>query len=319
VFLNTLRSPHVGPSTFVLDQQDENGRLLGLAQVRIRPGRPERDIVFMAPALETGNGSHAIWQRLLNYLCVQTAEMGALRVYARLPLQSEESQLFKAVGFQEYGQEEIYQLDQGVDRTKITPSLELRPQQPSDGWGLQKLYATLTPRPVQNAEGLAQGQWELPHRRWGEQGRRQGYVWEVGGELLAALHIRAGKRGYWIRTLLHPSVLEDSEALCQAALKLTTAKPHLPVYFTYRQYEAGWSHTLLDLGFAPLTSQMLLVKSMTVRVRKKSSQLLPVLEAAPTEGAAQTIMTRVELKQPTRPPNGHPASKHKHTTFIFLL
>jgi hypothetical protein len=319
VFLNTLRSPHVGPSTFILDQQDENGRLLGLAQVRIRPGRPERDIVFMAPALETGNGSHAIWQRLLNYLCVQTAESGAFRIYARLPLQSEESQLFKAVGFLEYDQEEIYQLDQGVDRTKINPNLELRPQQTSDGWGLQKLYATLTPRAVQNAEGLAQGQWELPRRRWGEQGRRYGYVWEAGGELLAALHIRAGKRGYWIRTLLHPSVLEDSEELCQAALKLTAARPQLPVYFTYRQYEAGWAHTLLNLGFQPLTSQMLLVKSMTVRVRKKSSQLLPVLEAAPTESAAQTIVSRMETQQPGQPKNGHTVANHKHTPFISLL
>jgi hypothetical protein len=210
-------------------------------------------------------------------------------------------------------------LDQGVDRTKINPNLELRPQQTSDGWGLQKLYATLTPRAVQNAEGLAQGQWELPRRRWGEQGRRYGYVWEAGGELLAALHIRAGKRGYWIRTLLHPSVLEDSEELCQAALKLTAARPQLPVYFTYRQYEAGWAHTLLNLGFQPLTSQMLLVKSMTVRVRKKSSQLLPVLEAAPTESAAQTIVSRMETQQPGQPKNGHTVANHKHTPFISLL
>jgi hypothetical protein len=102
-------------------------------------------------------------------------------------------------------------------------------------------------------------------------------------------------------------------------LKLTAARPELPVYFTYRQYEAGWTQTLLDLGFKPLTSQMLLVKSMTVRVRTKSSQLLPVLESAPTESAAQTIVSQVELHQPSRLPETHPAVKHKHRTFTLLL
>ncbi len=102
--LNSVLSPRSGPSTFILDQRDENKKLVGLAQMRIRPGRPERDVVFISPSLDAGNGSHAIWQRLLTHLCVQTAERGSLRIYARLPLQSEELQLFRNVGFIEYGQ-----------------------------------------------------------------------------------------------------------------------------------------------------------------------------------------------------------------------
>ena len=46
----------------------------------------------------------AIWQRLLTHLCVQTAERGSLRIYARLPVESDELQLFRNVGFLEYGQ-----------------------------------------------------------------------------------------------------------------------------------------------------------------------------------------------------------------------
>lgn len=296
VLLDAFFSAGAGPSTFILDQPDENGKLLGLAQVHARPGRPERDVVFMSPSLDTGNGSHAIWQRLLNHLCVQTAERGGLRIYARLPLQSEELHVFKNVGFLEYGQEDIYQLDTSVNRANITASIQLRPQQSSDGWGLQKLYATLTPRAVQNAEGLAQGQWAITHRRWGEQGRRRGYVWEVGGEIAGALHIRAGKRGYWVRTLLHPDALENAEELCKAALKLTARKPQLPVYFAFRQYEAGWQHILPALGFNPLTSQMLVVKSMTIRVREKTAGLISAaLEASPPEGAAPSMITRTKI------------------------
>lgn len=317
VLLGSFFSSGTGPSTFILDQQDEHGKLLGLAQVRTRPGRPERDVVFMAPSLDTGNGSHAIWQRLLNHICVQTAEHGGLRVYARLPLESDELQLFKNVGFLDYCQENIYELDQALNRAAVNSTLPLRPQQASDGWGLQKLYATLTPRAVQNAEGLAQGQWALTHRRWSEHGQRNGYVWEIGGELLGALHLRAGKRGYWIRTLLHPDALDNADDLCRAALKLTANKPQLPVYFAFRQYEAGWQHILPTASFKPLTSQMLVVKSMTVRVREKRSTLARALEAGPTEGAASSMITRTKMI--SHPSKSRHRKRHHHIRPTLML
>lgn len=119
VLLDSIFAPREGPSTFILDQPEENGKILGLAQMRSHPGRPERDVVFMSPSLDTGNGSHAIWQRLLTHLCIQTAERGGLRVYARLPAQSEELQLFKNVGFLEYAQENFYRLDPATNRSRI--------------------------------------------------------------------------------------------------------------------------------------------------------------------------------------------------------
>ncbi|MCK6630014.1 MAG: hypothetical protein L6R45_33170 [Anaerolineae bacterium] len=319
VLLDSILAPHAGPSTFILDQQDEHGTSLGLAQMRTRPGRPERDVVFMAPALTTGNGSHAIWQRLLAHLCIKTAEQGSLRLYARLPGKSEELQLFKNVGFLEYGQEDIFQLDPGINRADGSAGLNLRPQQLSDGWGLQKLYTTLAPRAVQNAEGLAQGQWSLGHRRWGEQGRREGYVWEVDGEILGALHLRSGKRGYWIRTLLHPDVLDQAEALGRAALRLTEARPYLPVYFALREFEAGWRSILPSLGFKPLTSQTLVVKHMAVRVRKAVPALIPALEQTPTEGAATTVMSPIEMAQTQSTPKHRRVrqSDHQILTLIF--
>ena len=318
VLIKTMLKPRTGPSTFILDQQDENGRQLGLAQMRNRPGRPEQDVVFMSPTLDAGNGSHATWQRLLAHLCVQTAERGSLRIYARLPLQSDELQLFKAVGFLEYGQEEIYQLGQPVNPQARQSALELRPQQPSDGWGLQKLYATLAPRAVQNAEGLAQAQWDLTPWHWGEQGRRTGYVWEANGEILAALHIRTGKCGYLIRTLLHPEALEQAEELAKAALSLTGVKPNLPVFFAFRQYEAGWQNVLPGLGFAPLTSQALVVKHMAVRVRQKSPVLMPALEKSPPEGAATSVISQADTAPVEGVHHHNQAQHYRHKTCILL-
>lgn len=317
ILLDSIFFPRSGPTTFILDQQDENGRLLGLAQMRPRPGRPERDVVFMSPGLETGNGSHAIWQRLLAHLCVQTAEQGGLRIYAHLPMDSDELQLFKNVGFLEYGAKDIYHLKETVNRVTLKSELELRPQQSSDGWGLQKLYATLAPRAVQNAEGLAQGQWALPSRRWADPGRREGYVWEVDGEILAALHVRTGKCGYLIRTLLHPDALDQAEALGRAALNLTSINPELPVYFALRQYEAGWRNVLPELGFEPLTSQVMVVKHMTVRVRGKTPGLIPALEKSSSEGAATGVI-HSELRRPAKSKNGRFRHRHKHNNLMLL-
>jgi hypothetical protein len=274
VILNSILYPRRGSSTFILTQQDDNIKQFGLAQMRARPGQPENDVVFISPSLESKNGSHAIWQRLLTHLCIQTAERGRLRIYAQLPMQSEELQLFKNVGFLEYGQKNIFSLKQYSRRAATPTAIKLRLQKQGDGWGLQKLYATLAPRAVQNAEGLAQGQWGIAKNKWGEQGHHTGYVWEVDGEIAAALHLKTGKKGYLIRTLLHPDVINEAEELGLAALNLTTARPHLPVYFAYRQYEAGWSNVLPRLNFEPFTSQTLLVKHLTVRMRDTSPALI---------------------------------------------
>ena len=294
VLIGSILSPQAGPSTFIIDQRDEQGRQLGFAQMRARPGRLERDVVFISPALNAGQGGHAVWQRLLTHLCIQTAERGNLRLYAGLPIDSEEFHIFKNVGFIAYGQEEIYELKPQARQNAQPTTLTLRPQQASDGWGLQKLYGTATPRTVQNVEGLAQGQWALPPRRWGEQGRRAGYVWEERGELLGALYVRTGKSGYWIRTLLHPEAVDEAEALGQAALNLIP-ETNLPLYFAIRQYEIGWRSVLADLGFQPYTSQTLVVKPMAVRIRKKSPIL--TLEKNPSEGAATTALSHSEVIQ----------------------
>ncbi len=302
VLIDSLLSPHAGPSTYILDQREEHEPAIGLAQMHIRPGRPERDVVFVSPALDTGNGSHAIWQRLLSHLAIQTADQGNLRLYAGLSLDSEELHLFKNVGFMPYCQEDIYHLTTAANLVETGAPLKLRPQHSSDGWGLQKLYGTLTPRSVQNAEGLAQGQWALTHRRWGEQGRRYGYVWELSGELLGAIYLRAGKRGYWLRTLLHPDAIDQATNLARAALRLIDRRGQKPVYFACRQYEMGWHTVLTDLGFKPFSGRVLVVKPMTVRIREKTPMLIPSLEKTPSESAATPVMTHVEMVQP--PSNG---------------
>lgn len=164
---------------------------------------------------------------------------------------------------------------------------------------MQKLYASLTPRQVQNAEGLAQGQWSTGRRNWAEPGRRDGYVWEEKGEIYGAVHIHSGKRGVWMRALLHPNALDQAEPLARAALELTSGKnATVPVYFALRQYEIGWRSTLIDLGFEPLTTQVLVVKPMAVRLNDKTHARMPALEKTSSEGAATTAISHADIVEP---------------------
>ncbi|MCS7259201.1 MAG: hypothetical protein NZ765_00260, partial [Anaerolineae bacterium] len=98
-----------GMHTCIVDHKDEDGGSRGLAQMRQRPSRHEYIITFMAPALRSGSGAHAIWQRLLSHLAVQAGEQGGQRLYAGLPDEGEEYQIFRHAGFVAYAQEIVYQ------------------------------------------------------------------------------------------------------------------------------------------------------------------------------------------------------------------
>ena len=71
------------------------------------------------------------------------------------------------------------------------------------------------------------------------------------------------------------------------------------------------------LGFEPLTSQVMVVKHMTVRVRSRSASLISALEKSTSEGAATGVI-RSELKRFTKPKNGRARPGVKHKIFMVL-
>jgi len=268
-----------------------------------RPGRPEYVVVFIAPPLNAGNGAHAIWQRLLTHLCVKAGELGGQRLYAGLPSEGEEYQIFRHVGFTAYAQEEVFEWVAKSSRIGEVESLPLRRQRSRDSWGLQQLYATVTPRAVQNAEGSAQAQWDLSRRGWGVYPQRRGYVWESHGEIWAALQIRSSRAGHWLRLLLHPDALDQADALVAAALSRVRCGPGQKLYCAVRTYEAGIQAALTAWGFRPVGSQTLVVKHTTVWAREPAAQLVPALEGH-TERPSPVPQSKV-LAARRQPGNGH--------------
>ncbi len=277
--VSSLPLSRTGTSTYLINHKEDNTYLFGLAQMRRRLGRPEHVVVFIAPALSTGNGTHAIWQRLLNHLSVKAGERGGQRLYAGLPIDGDEYQIFRHVGFTAYAQEEVFKLMTSPRGLQGVEPLPLRRQRSRDSWGLQRLYATVTPRAVQNAEGSAQSQWELVGRGWGRSHpRRQGYVWESRSEIWAAVQIRRSSAGDWLRMLLHPDALDQADRLVAAALARVRRAAGQEVYCAVRTYEAGIPSALTAWGFHLQNSQTLAVKHNTVWAREPAAQPVPALE-----------------------------------------
>ena len=265
-----------GVCTCIIDHKDENGRWLGLAQMQQRPRRPDYVITFLAPALSAGSGAHAIWQRLLAHLCVIAGERGGQRLCAGLPTESEEYQVFRHVGFAAYAQEDVFEWRPSAGHFDVKP-LPVRRQRVQDSWGLQQLYASITPRVVQSAEGSAQGEWDIARSVWPTATRRRGFVWESQGEILAAFQLRSSAAAHWLRLLLHPDLLDQAEALVAAAMARLHCAPHQRVYCAVRTYEAGIVAALDSFGFKPIGSQTLVVKYTTAWVREPLTQALPAL------------------------------------------
>lgn len=310
--VSSLLNRRVGAFTYIVNYKEENVHLPGLAQMRRRPGRPEHVVVFIAPPLTRGNGAHAIWQRLLTHLCIKAGEQGGQRVYAGLPVDGVEYQIFRHVGFTAYAQEEVFELvayPAGLE--KVTP-LPLRRQRSHDSWELQQLYATLTPRAVQNAEGSAQTQWELGGRRWWDSySRRQGYVWETRGEIWAALQIRSTRASHWLRMLLHPSALDQADGLVAAALSRLHRSPAQRLYCAVRTYEAGISSALSGWGFKLVGSQTLTVKHTTVWARDLAPQLVHALDAHTESATPSAVPQSKALSQHKRRSNRQQRGKLK--------
>lgn len=283
-----------GAATYILNFSDENGVHQGMVQAQIRPGRPEQDVVFIAPSLEQGDGSHALWQRMLTHLCVKAGESGHQRIYARLNNGGDEAQIFRNIGFNAYAEELIFQLSNGLCVNSQAASLALRRQTAADSWSVQRLYAAVTPRIVQVAEGLAQEQWQAKSRVFGNQGRRYGYVWEDQGEILAVINVHSGKLGHWLKMMVHPDVDQEASRLISAGLKLIRGSRQRPVYCSLRSYQLELPAGLEACGFQQFARQVVMVKHITVRAKDFLNRLVLPFEGVVEVKRASPTMVKSE-------------------------
>ena len=255
-------------------------RALGFLQMRARRGRPEADVVFLAPALENDSAAVAIWYRLLAASAKEIGARGGQRLFAQVAAGNGIEDVFRQAGFNAFAHDDVYRLDalpQNLIKTKI-----LRHQRARDGWNLLRLYAEFAPRSVQIAEGMLSPQGQGGKLGdWWDQSSGEGYILEVDGEIAGAVRVRRGRAAYWLRFWLHPQAEDQGDNLVLGALSLLHSAPHRPVYCNVRDYESGLRGALDMLGFQHLQTRSLLIKHTTARVKEPLLKLMPALEKRP--------------------------------------
>jgi len=293
-------------------------RVQGLAQMRQRRGRPEADVIYLAPSLRqpfdeaqdraqdtafsTADETPTIWHRLLTHLCARAGERGIQRLFARLAEDGKEIEIFQQVGFSPYTREDIFRLKSLSESHRRLDRVVMRPQQAVDAWALQRLYANVAPRLVQQAESLGERGWERSSVDWPLRTRSEGYVLEDNGEIVSYLLFSGGRIGHWMRILLHPQAYNRADEVIQHGLAFLSHYPSCPIYCSVREYEGGLRTPLQDWGFEPFGSQDILVKHTTVRITEPTRKLVPALDKRAE--AATPTMSRINPSTTLRPCSG---------------
>ncbi|NIN69643.1 MAG: hypothetical protein GTO63_34160 [Anaerolineae bacterium] len=265
-------------STFVDRHSSTEQRIRGFIQAWNRADGLACDVAFIAPCLDGSPATSRLWCDLLDHLIVVKGHSGLQRVFAKIPIDGEATEIFRQTGFAAYARRRVLRLDQPTASIDPARPVSWRPLQEKDAWGLQRLWSATTPRPVQLAEG---GRAErdvdglLP---WWKTRQVKHYVLSDAGEILAHLRASSAEDGHWMSIMVAPTVLGEVRTLLSESLSFLSARPDRPIYCAVREYQAGLEAALEDLGFQPLASELLMVKHTTVGVKVPVEKLSAAFE-----------------------------------------
>lgn len=295
-------------STHVLRQRRNSLAHAGFIQVQKRSGRPEADIIMLAPALDTSWGHPAIWEKLLSYYAQEAARQRISRIYADVPDQPLLVHTFSQVGFKPYTRQTIWRLAHHHIPSTTTPHTngyapqEIRTQVRSHEWGLTQLYQRVTPETVQRAEGALGAEMEKSVKPvvldWWQSSSYTQYVLMSKDEVHGGVLIGRSSRGYWMRILAdtqNPDTHHIHSLLRYGLQAVNTTNRHLPIYMGVRDYHGGLGTILADYGFAPFTDRARMVRHVPAWARQSSRQRLPAVEAV-----GEAVPTSFVLPHPSK-------------------
>jgi len=293
--LSVLGSPFRwwGSSTTTYVTGASNG---GIVQTRMRPGRPVQDVVFVSPALDHGNGTASAWKALLSHCVHVAADLLVHAIFVRvLEADTEADTLFQQAGFTPFAQERVYRLQGLRDRQNLASPTEgkmVRDLAFSDDLTAERLRSSITPRPVLLAEGGGSCLDASP--LWLAPPYGRSLVCLRDSEVIGVLTGQTGPSGHCFR--LWGSFQNDKEvhALMQRGLSLVEPESRRAVYCIIRDYQAGVSSALADMGFQQQACWSCLVKHTAVRSREPARRSWRALEARPEPSVPGAVPTHVE-------------------------
>lgn len=262
---------------------EDNGKVVGFIQASGQPLSLDlrRARVLQVLNLQVADGSESddVAAALVQHLCNQALERGALRLFVRLRERDPLLPAFRLQGFRQYATEVVLYADKPARRSDQYPD-GIRPIKRGDDRRLYQLYRKVTPQGVSQLEAPTYREWRALHA-----GEWTGGLLARGAdkdehvvdriELVGWVKFErsAGTRPHTMQFMALPeqplpgeladfgiSLLGDSEA---------------PAWSSLRHYDSHMIDALQGRGFSVLLMQLLLVKELAVRVPVREKGLVP--------------------------------------------
>ena len=270
---------------------DRDGHVAGLLRAERDSARDEWTVVELDAVGDMDAGD--VRFRLVNHLLRDAAKRGAARFHVACADADDNVELFMQAGFLRYGEERLLFRAPGQPlpapmSDEDAASLGIREVRPQDALALARLYASVTPAPVQRLEAVRLSDWE----RQGRESRVprsslapilrfadvEGFVMpspgggKDGTQLDAFVQVGVAKEDqpHYLKVLARPEA--DVAPLLRYGLGVIAARSdassphHQGVLAPVRTYESPVDRRLEEEGFDPIAIVTLLMKETLVRV-----------------------------------------------------
>ena len=245
---------------------EEGGKIVGFIQASGQPQALDlrRARVLQVLNLQVADDSDMdeVAPALVQHLCNQALERGALRLFVRLPDHDPLLPAFRMQGFRQFATEQVLYSERPKQRSDEFP-LGLRASKRGDDRRLYQLYRKVTPQGVSQVEAPTYREWRALHA-----GEAAGSHIVDRIEVVGWVRLQRGE-GARPDTLQLMALPEDPlpAELADFAISLL-GDSETPAWSNLRHYDSHMIDALRGRGFSVLLTQLLLVRELAVRVQK---------------------------------------------------
>lgn len=245
---------------------EDNGKVVGFIQASGQPLgldlRRARVLQVLNLQVADGVDSLEVAPALVQHLCNQALERGALRLFVRLPDRDPLLPAFRLQGFRQYATEQVVYADKPEHRSDQYPD-GVRQSKRGDDRKLYQLYRKVTPQGVSQLEAPTYREWRALH----------------SGELAGGYIVDRVEAVGWVRmqrgsgarpdTLQFMALPENSLPAELADFGISLLREsEAPAWSSLRHYDSQMIDALRGRGFNVLLTQLLLVRELALRVPK---------------------------------------------------
>jgi len=256
-------APNMGIYTCVLNGKEIRlspviGQLIHLS------GSQFAHLTFLTPNVALDSPSIPA---LLDYMVLLSGGRGAMRLLADVDERTQAFEALRKGGFAIFGRQRIWQLTGKLPPGP--PSRQWRTATSRDTIAIRSLYNNLVPGLVQQVEPFSSQ-------------RPQGAVYYQGGDLLAFVELKYGRRGIWVQPFVHP----DAEDVPVHFIDLMNKIPNRnsrPVYICVRSYQSWLEPAIEELGAEVGPRQAVMVKHLAASQKAVRAYAMPALEGGQPE------------------------------------